>query len=301
MTKNSGSVQQEFPYSETVRTNKIRRKRVIKRLCTILTAVVSLGVFTATSIWVTISISKPLRNNVIMPESIPGVHNEINSDMVALEMKFGNIWEAKPVLAEKKLIALTFDDGPSEYTSRLLDILKSKGVRATFFVLGRNASNFPDIIRRERAEGHEVESHTMNHVNLATLSASAIEGEVTMAEDVICGTLNQSHCIKYIRPPYGSLNSAARNVIRQPLMGWGIDSLDWKLRNSEQIREEIKKNIFDGGVILMHDVYDTTVDAVGLIIDGLIADGYTFVTVDEMVKERDPELSTGILYGIFKP
>lgn len=254
-------------------------------------------------IWSIISIITPVSSSFLFREETSELSNYFKSETGDTQMvvEIANIWEDKPVLLNKKLVALTFDDGPSGHTGRLLDILKNKGVRATFFALGSRASAFPELIRREAAEGHEVESHTMNHANLATLSASAIISEVQGAEDAICGILGKPGCIKYVRPPYGSINNTVRNIIKQPMMGWGIDSLDWKLRNSEQTKSEVLGHAFDGGIILMHDVYDTTVDAVEGIIDNLRADGYTFVTVDEMVQEREPNLATGVLHGIFKP
>ena len=295
-------IQQEISCSMDMGINMVRRRRRRISGGSWLKLLILSGL-TGVVIWSIIAINQPLSKTFALLGNTPNMNNNFKSESgeVGIEIEFSNIWEYQPVLANKKLVALTFDDGPSEHTSRLLDILKAKGVRATFFALGSRAAGYPDIIRREVAEGHEVESHTMNHANLSTLSAAAISGEVVGAENAICGALNKPSCIKYVRPPYGALNNAARSVIKQPLMGWGIDSLDWKLKNAEGARAEVISHAFDGGVILMHDVYSTTVDAVEGIIDGLRADGYTFVTVDEMVQERDPNLSPGVLYGIFKP
>ncbi|MBP5205061.1 polysaccharide deacetylase family protein [Candidatus Saccharibacteria bacterium] len=218
-----------------------------------------------------------------------------------IEVKISDINEVPVDLTDKKLIVLTFDDGPSEYTNKLLDILKAKNVKATFFTLGSRAAAFPEVIKRASKERHEIESHTTNHRNLTTISASEVANEVQATEDTICGILARPGCIKYVRPPYGAVNDIVRNVVKQPLMGWSIDSLDWKTRDSNQIRTEVRSHAFDGAVILMHDIYDTTVGAVEGIIDDLRADGYTIVTIDEMVRERDPNLTTGVLYGDFKP
>lgn len=283
--------------------NEQRRRRInlFRRLPWIKVLIISgmLGVV----IWGVIISLKSDEPKILLLEEIPGISHEASSGdgEVKISLEFSNIWEYRPVLTEKKLIALTFDDGPSEHTDRLLSILKDNGVRATFFALGSRAAAFPDVIRKEAAGGHEVESHTMNHVDLSKLSEVGVRSEADGAVASICGALGKERCIKYVRPPYGAVGVAVRNVIKQPLMGWSVDSLDWKIRNSEMIKAEVLGHAFDGAIVLMHDVYDTTVDAVEGVISALRGDGYTFVTVDELVQERRPNLETGVLYGIFKP
>ena len=198
-----------------------------------------------------------------------------------------------------QVIALTFDDGPSEYTSELLDLLKREQVPATFFVLGRNANAYPDMIRREIAEGHEVESHTMNHQNLATLSEAGVRAEVYGAEQAICAIQGKANCIKYVRPPYGEVSDIVRNVVSVPMIGWSIDTEDWKSRNPQMIQDRTLGVIRGNAVILMHDVYETSVEGAERIIKELLAAGFTFVTIDELVKTRGLNLEPGGYYGRF--
>lgn len=198
-----------------------------------------------------------------------------------------------------QVIALTFDDGPSEFTSGLLDILKREQVPATFFVLGRNASTYPDVIRREIAEGHEVESHTMNHQNLAKLDEASVRAEVYGAEQVICAIENKTNCIKYVRPPYGEVSDVVRSVVPVPMMGWSIDTEDWKSRNPQMIQDRTLSVIKGWAIILMHDVYGTSVEGAERIIKELKAAGFTFVTIDELVQRSGRVLEAGGYYAYF--
>ncbi len=198
-----------------------------------------------------------------------------------------------------QVIVLTFDDGPSEFTSGLLDILKREQVPATFFVLGRNASAYPDVIRREIAEGHEVESHTMNHQNLAKLDEASVRAEVYGAEQVICAIENKMNCIKYVRPPYGEVSDVVRSVVPVPMMSWSIDTEDWKSRNPQMIQDRTLSVIRGWAIILMHDVYGTSVEGAERIIKELKAAGFTFVTIDELVQRSGRVLEAGGYYAYF--
>lgn len=197
-------------------------------------------------------------------------------------------------------MALTFDDGPSAAnTPRLLDILASKQVKVTFFVLGNMAQRAPGIIQREAAEGHEVESHTMSHQNLAKLSGAAIQGEVSGADGVLQGITGQAATL--VRPPYGAINATVRANIGKPMIIWTVDPEDWKYRNAATVRANVVSKTFDGAIVLMHDIHSTTVDAVAGIIDDLRAAGYEFLTVSELAQARGVTLENGASYGSFRP
>lgn len=220
-----------------------------------------------------------------------------------VEVEIGELKEIvdpKKKYKDKKLLALTFDDGPSDYTNRLLDILKAKGIKVTFFALGSRADYYPDIIRREVKEGHEVESHTYAHRNLSSISAGEVSSEVISAAQSICNAVGKQGCVSYVRPPYGGVNDVVRSVVKEPLIGWSVDSLDWRSRDAVQVRAEVLTHAFDGAIVLMHDIYDSTVTGVEMMLDDLIAAGYTLVTVDELIKARTPGLSPGVLYGKFE-
>ena len=200
----------------------------------------------------------------------------------------------------KKLVALTFDDGPSSATTpRLLDILYEKDVMATFFVLGKMTRNNPEIIIRAKKDGHVVASHTMYHQNLIRISSGVAESDISEARDTIKSILGQTPTLT--RPPYGNINNVVREYAGTPLILWSVDTLDWKSKDVEAILAVTREQVYDGAIILMHDIYDTSVDAVPLIVDELRSDGYEFVTVPELAKERGVNLSAGTAYYNFRP
>lgn len=204
-------------------------------------------------------------------------------------------------LMSKKLVALTFDDGPSGVTTPgLLNILKEKNVRVTFFTLGTMVQNNPDLIKREFAEGHEVASHTMRHKQLNKLSDEAVRTEVNEAKQAITAVLGEGNGANLMRPPYGAINNTVRKNAGAPLIIWTVDTLDWKSKDAKAVVAETESNVFDGAIILMHDIYQSTIEAVGTVIDDLRRQGYEFVTVSEMAKLRGVTLQNGETYGSIK-
>lgn len=203
-------------------------------------------------------------------------------------------------LTGKKLVALTFDDGPSAGTTgRLLDILREKQVKATFFVVGTMAQQAPELVKREEQEGHEVASHTLAHNNLARMSSDAIKGEQAAFEGAMNEILGRR--MELMRPPYGSVNDTVRSTVEQPMIMWSVDPQDWKDRNAGTVRSRVRAATYDGAIVLMHDIHASTVDAVAGIIDDLRADGYEFLTVSELAEVRGVKMENGVTYGSFRP
>lgn len=211
--------------------------------------------------------------------------------------------ENKPVVQQpqgRKLVALTFDDGPSAVqTPRLLQILKEKGVKATFFVLGAMAQRSPGVVRQAEADGHEIASHTMTHANLKKSTVEGIKWEVAAINGVFMDILG--HTPSLTRPPYGNVSNEARIYINQPLILWTVDPEDWKYKDAAAVRSKVVGGSFDGAIILMHDIYATTVDAVPGIIDDLKAAGYEFMTISELAAARGVQMQNGMAYGSFRP
>lgn len=200
----------------------------------------------------------------------------------------------------KKLVALTFDDGPRRgSTDRLLEILKRKQVSATFFMLGSMARMSPDIVKRAWDEGHEVESHTTYHQDLSRLGDQGVMAELNEARDIIKGIIGVEP--KLLRPPYGAVSPRMRQIVPYAMINWNVDPEDWKPinRNSEIVKRKVLESARDGAVILMHDIHDTTVGAVEGIIDGLRARGFEMVTVGQLAKIRGVNLVRGQLYFEF--
>ena len=197
----------------------------------------------------------------------------------------------------KKSIALTFDDGPSSFTNRLLDCLEKNNAKATFFMTGTEIASFPDEVKRMKKLGCELGNHTYDHTELTTLSFDEISSEVNKVNEQLINLTGEGASV--VRPPYGSVNDTVRSAINLPLILWSIDTLDWKTLNAESTVEEVMNNVKDGSVILMHDIFSTSVDAAEILIPQLIEKGYQLVTVHELAALHQTELSAGATYSEF--
>ena len=183
---------------------------------------------------------------------------------------------------EGKCVALTFDDGPhEECTAQLLDGLKERGVRVTFFLMGQNIEGNEELVKRMHDEGHLIGNHSFSHVQLTKAGAKtvcqAVDRTSRMIED-ITGERPQ-----YMRPPFGDWNEELECDVGMTTVLWSVDSLDWKLKNKNKIVKRVLKDEEDGDIILMHDIFPTSVQAALELIDTLTRQGYTFVTVDELL------------------
>ncbi len=189
-------------------------------------------------------------------------------------------------------IALTFDDGPSEQlTPRLLDILKERGIKVTFFVVGRNVAEYPDIVRRMDSEGHEIANHSWSHPALTQLGAEGVRKQIENTNEEVFKTTGKRPVL--MRPPYGStnpsLNKRFNEAYRLKVVLWSVDPLDWKYRNSNRVFSSIVQNAHPGAIILAHDIHATTVAAMPETLDTLLGKGYKFVTVSELISMELPE------------
>lgn len=201
---------------------------------------------------------------------------------------------------QKKLIALTFDDGPGPYTQRLLDGLAARGVHATFFELGMRAETYDDTTRRIYSEGHQVAQHGYNHPQLTSLSDDDVRWQINHTKDILNEVLG--HSFTYVvRPPYGDYNSRVLSLLNAPAIIWSIDPVDWRDRNAYTVRDRIVSRAYDGAIILCHDIYSSTVDGALMAIDILQEQGYEFVTVNELYRRRGVSLNNGETYYSCKP
>ena len=194
----------------------------------------------------------------------------------------------KVIDKEKKLISLTFDDGPNYNTNKVLEVLKEYNVPATFFVLGSK-------IKRIANSGHEIGNHTYNHKILTRLKEEEILKEI---EDTNKQIYNVTGIYpKLLRPSYGIVNNTVKKLSDYPIIIWDIDTLDWKYHNSKKIAKRVLNKVEDGDIILMHDVYSSTATALKIIIPELQKNGYTFVTVSELFYYKEIQLEKGKVYG----
>ncbi|WP_330392202.1 polysaccharide deacetylase family protein [Hespellia stercorisuis] len=185
---------------------------------------------------------------------------------------------------EKPRIAITFDDGPNPvYTPVLLDGLKERNVRATFFLIGQNAEENPEIVLRTQEEGHLIGNHTFHHVELSKVSFEEAQEEIEATNAVISGVTGQS--VEYIRPPFGVWKDNLEQVLPMLQVMWTVDPMDWATGNEDEIVNKVVTNVKENDIILLHDCYDSSVRAALRIIELLQAEGYEFVTVDELLMD----------------
>ena len=183
-----------------------------------------------------------------------------------------------------KYIALTFDDGPSrKYTPILLDGLKERGVYATFFLMGKNIEGKEDIVKRMSEEGHLIGNHSYEHIQLTKAGAKAVCEAVEHTQEQIEAITGKRP--EYIRPPYGDWNEELEEKIGMAPVLWSLDSMDWKLKDTGKIIHQVLKDVKDGDIILLHDIFPSSVEAALELIDILQKEGYVFVTADELLIE----------------
>lgn len=190
-------------------------------------------------------------------------------------------------------IALTFDDGPSPlYTSRLLDGLKERDAHATFFVVGQLIPGQEELLRRMAAEGHQIGNHTQNHRDLSKLTLSQAQQETALTAAALEEVLGPGE--RWIRPPYGFISDAQMAATEVPLVYWSVDTEDWSLRDKDRILDGMLRQIGDGDIVLMHDIYPTSVEAALAAVDHFRAKGYRFVTLEELfaLRGKTPPLHT---------
>lgn len=181
-----------------------------------------------------------------------------------------------------KRIALTFDDGPHEiYTKKLLDGLKERGVRATFFLVGKKVEESPELVRQMAEDGHIIGNHTYTHVELNKLSDLKACRELKKTNEAIfkaAGIVPE-----YIRPPFGAWRDSLDDCVEMTTVFWNIDPLDWKIQNKVSVVNRVMKYAEADKIILLHDIFGSSVDAALEIVDKLKAEGYEFVTVEELL------------------
>ncbi|MDU4339291.1 MAG: polysaccharide deacetylase family protein, partial [Streptococcus mitis] len=185
----------------------------------------------------------------------------------------------------RKVVALTFDDGPNPATTnQALDTLSKYGIKATFFVLGKNVSGNEEILKRMKADGHVIGNHSWSHPVLSKLSLDEAKKQITDTEDALTKVLGSSS--KLMRPPYGAITDDIRNSLDLSFIMWDVDSLDWKSKNEASILTEIQREVKNGSIILMHDIHAESVNALPKVIDYLKGQGYDFVTIPDLLDAR---------------
>ena len=194
-----------------------------------------------------------------------------------------------------KYIALTFDDGPNYNTNKVLDILEENNVPATFFVLGNRIKGNENILKRMVSSKMEIGNHTFNHLLLTKYKEDKVKSEINNTSNLIFEVTGKYPTL--FRPSYGSCNKMIRSIVDTPIIIWDIDTLDWKYHNSRRISSRVINKVKDGDIVLMHDIYSATANALEIIIPSLKSKGYTFVTVSDLFYYKNIPLEKGKVYG----
>jgi len=184
---------------------------------------------------------------------------------------------------EAPKMALTFDDGPNrKYTPLLLEGLKERGVVVTFFLMGKNIEGNEELVQQMETEGHLIGNHTYHHVQLSRISKEKARREIEKTGNEIYEITGNYPL--YVRPPFGEWpKNLERELSVIPVL-WDIDTLDWKCQDTDMVVNAVKENAKDGSIVLMHDGYASTVEAVFQIVDYFLEQGYEFVTVDRLLE-----------------
>lgn len=189
--------------------------------------------------------------------------------------------EEERVTGTEPTVALTFDDGPSpQYTKTLLDGLRSRNVRATFFLIGASIEGNEDIVRQMYEDGHQIGSHTYSHIQLTKYSIEEALKEIREANNAIYQVCGQYP--DYIRPPYGSWNEQLQEEANMNVALWNVDPYDWKVQDKDKIVANVMRDVKDSSIILLHDIYQSSVEAALEIVDRLQEMGYKFATIEEL-------------------
>lgn len=185
----------------------------------------------------------------------------------------------------RPMVALTFDDGPySPVTLRILDALEAVGGRATFFVVGNRVAGCASVVRRADAMGCQIGNHTWDHTPLTDLSAGGIREELERCGDAVAEVIG--HAPSMARPVGGMVNNTVYSEVDIPMVLWSLDTEDWYTRDAAKTYDAVVGQIRDGDIVLMHDLYPTTADAVERIVPELVRQGYQLVTVEELARYR---------------
>ena len=183
-----------------------------------------------------------------------------------------------------KQIAITFDDGPNpNYTQKLLEGLKKRGVKATFFVLGEEVEQYPDILEEIYEDGHLIGVHSYEHVNFGQIGDEAAIEQIEKTQEAIYEVTGEY--AGYIRPPYGCWKKELDTKVPMIEVLWDVDPLDWATTDADTVVQRILENTEEGSIILLHDASQSSVQAALTVIDVLTKQGYEFVTVEELLIE----------------
>lgn len=197
----------------------------------------------------------------------------------------------------KPMVAITYDDGPSSVTGKILDILEKNGAKATFFQIGNQVESYPEVEKRINSLGCELANHTWEHKWLSSLDVDGINYQLDHTSDTVESITGRRP--KLMRPPGGFYNETVQAEADMPMIYWSVDTEDWKTRDAKKTISAVLDHVKDGDIVLMHDLYEQTAEASETIIPELIKRGYQLVTVSELAQARGVSMENGKVYYSF--
>lgn len=202
------------------------------------------------------------------------------------------------VQTDKPVLAITFDDGPHPVnTPKLLDILAQRNIKATFFLVGQNVKQYPDLVRRILREGHEIGNHTWTHASLSSISDDAVRKELRRSDEALFEIAGYRPHL--MRPPYGAINTRLKNLIYSefgyPCILWSVDPQDWRRPGVSVVVNRLVSGARNGSILLTHDIHAPTIVAVPQALDQLLAKGFQFVTVSQLMNIEKANMPLGVL------
>ncbi len=195
---------------------------------------------------------------------------------------------------DQPMVALTFDDGPGKYTGTLLDCLEKYNSAATFFVVGKNVEKYADTVKRADKLGCEIANHTWDHVDLSSIAPEEAKAALEKTSDAVKAVIGKPTAM--FRPSFGAYNADVLSVAAMPAILWSIDTRDWKTLNADSTYDKVMNDIYDGAIILMHDIHQPTVEAALRLIPELTEKGYQLVTVSELLEYKCGGAEKGRVY-----
>ena len=253
--------------------------------------------FTGNKTYTTEPIEWSSSNNNVAKVSSKGVVKGVSNGTtyITIKSKFsGKKATCKLVVTPTKYIAFTFDDGPGQYTKKLVDALKKNDSKATFFALGRSVAKYKDQLKYAHANGMEIGTHTYSHKNLKKCSKGTIKSEIKRGKDIIKDTIGVYPTL--LRPPYGNYNKTVSKNAGVPMIYWSVDTLDWKHKKTKYVTKSVLRQSKGWDIVLLHDIHKTSVNGFIKALPKLKKNNYELVTVSELYQIYGKKLKPGVMY-----
>ena len=248
--------------------------------------------FIATLLFVCIKAAWPYKDTSVLVTKY--LAKPVIEEEIVVEEEVEEEVEEWVLTADMPMIAFTFDDGPGKYTDELMTLFEENDAKASFFVLGSNVVKYPEVIKRMDELGFEIGNHSYHHAKLTELNPDSLDEEVEWTNDELNRILGRGTAL--FRPPYGAVNEAIRMSVPYPFAFWSVDTLDWQRKDGAAIAEYILNTAQDGDVVLLHDIYGFTLDAMRVVVPELKARGYQLVTFSEMMEVHGVTMENGEKY-----